>query len=362
MYGVAIIGCGQISDLHAAAYSGGDAARIVALADPDRQGAEAKRQQWGLPEATVYTDYRDALERDDVHIAEILVPHDLHYEIAAAALAAGKHVSLQKPMTISLDQADALVEAAGTAPGLLRVFENFLSYPPVQRAKAIIDSGELGDIHTIAIRTIAGHSDTAWPPPKEPWRFDPGRCGGTPMIFDDGHHYFAMAMYLAGPIARVHATVRHTGGYWTDIPAMVTWEHASGILGSWIMSYSPGLYIRTRQYPANDSIEVTGSNGVLWVTRGHGHLTDLPPVIVAKGRTMDYHHDVEADWAVSFQHATQHFLDAIEASRPAVLSAPDAREILRVALAAGQSAQAGSPADITPSGWRGITAAASEHT
>lgn len=238
MHGVAIIGCGQISDLHAAAYTGGDTARIVALADPDREAAEAKRQLWGVPEAGVYTDYRDVLERGDVDIAEILVPHDLHYEIAAAALAAGKHVSLQKPMAISLDQADSLVRAAGTAPGLLRVFENFLFYPPVQRAKAIIDSGQLGDLHTVLIRSIAGHSHTAWPPPKEAWRIDPGRCGGSPMIFDDGHHTFAMALYLAGPIARVHTSVRRNGGYGIDIPAMVTWEHGNGILGSWTVSAS----------------------------------------------------------------------------------------------------------------------------
>ncbi len=114
-------------------------------------------------------------------------------------------------------------------------------------------------------------------------------------------------------------------------------------------------------YPANDYIEVTGSNGVLWVTRGHGHLTDLPPVIVAKGRAMDYHRDVEADWAVSFRRASQHFLDAIEASGPAVLSAPGAYEILRVALAAGQSAQTGSPVDVTPGAWRGFTIGAGEH-
>lgn len=348
MHGVAIIGCGQISDLHAAAYAGGDAARIVALCDPDRQGAEARRHQWGLPEAEVCADYRDVLTRGDVDIAEILVPHDLHYEIAAAALAAGKHVSLQKPMAVSLDQADALLRAADKAPGLLRVFENFLFYPPVQRAKAVIDSGELGDIQAIVIRTIAGYSDTAWPPPDEAWRDDPGRCGGSPMIFDDGHHYFAMARYLAGSIARVHTSVRRTGGYGADIPLMVSWEHGNGVLGSWTVTYSPGLYIHTRQYPANDSIEVTGSKGVLWVTRGHGRLTGLPPVIVAKGRTMDYHDDVESDWAVSFQRASRDFLDAIDASRPTVLSAPEAREILRVALAAGQSAQTGSPVDVPP--------------
>lgn len=80
-------------------------------------------------------------------------------------------------------------------------------------------------------------------------------------------------------------------------------------------------------------------------------------MIVAKGRTIDHHSDVEADWTVSFQRASQHFLDAIETSRPAVLSAPDAREVLRVALAAAQSAQTGSPVDVTTGDWRGFSTA-----
>ena len=160
----------------------------------------------------------------------------------------------------------------------------------------------------------------------------------------------------------MHSSVSHAGGHRDDIPAIVSWEHSNGILGSWTVSYSPGLYIRTQQYAAIDSIEVTGSNGVLWVTRGHGQLTDLPPVIVAKGRTMDYHSDVDAEWAVSFRRASQHFLAAIEGSTPAVLSAPDAREILRVALAAGQSAESGSRVHLTPGSWRGFTAGAGEHS
>jgi predicted dehydrogenase len=169
------------------------------------------------------------------------------------------------------------------------------------------------------------------------------------MIFDDGHHTFALARHLDGPISRVHTTARQTTagpGLYADIPAMVTWEHTSGTLGCWVASFSPGLYIHTRQYPAQDSIEVTGANGILWVTRGHGHLTSLPPVIVAKGQSIDYHNDMAADWAISFQRASQHFLTSIETSMPAVLSASDAREIMRVALAAGRSAQTGHPADV----------------
>jgi predicted dehydrogenase len=71
---------------------------------------------------------------------------------------------------------------------------------------------------------------------------------------------------------------------------------------------------------------------------------------------------VEADWAVSFRRASRHFLDAIEASRPAVLSASDAREVLRVAVAVGQSVQTGNPADVACGGWSGFTTSASEHS
>jgi predicted dehydrogenase len=351
MYGVAIIGCGQISDLHAAAYSDRSDARIVALSDRDSRLAEAKRGLWGVPDATVCQDYREALQRDDVDIVEILVPHDVHYEIAVAALQAGKHVSLQKPMTLSLAEANQLVEASDSASGRFRVFENFLFYPPIQRAKEVIDSGELGDIATVAIRSIGGYNDRAWPPPAEPWRFDVQRCGGGPMVFDDGHHMFAIAMHLAGPISRVHSSIRNTEfgpGKVADVPASVTWEYANGALGSWLATVSPGLYIETNQYASNDSVEVTGANGVMWVTRGHGHLTSLPPVVVAKGRGMDYHQDLDADWAVSFRRSSHHFLTAITSGEPAVLSARKAREVLRVALAAGQSAERGSPVQLEP--------------
>jgi predicted dehydrogenase len=353
MYGVAIIGCGQISDLHAAAYSDRSDARIVVLVDRDSRLAEVKRASWGVPDATVYEDYHDALERADVHIVEILVPHDVHYEIAVAALQAGKHVSLQKPMTVSLTEANQLVDASDGASGRFRVFENFLFYPPIQRAKEIIDSGELGDIATVAIRSIGGYNDRAWPAPAEPWRFDVKRCGGGPVLFDDGHHMFAIALHLAGPISRVHSWIRNTEfgpGKVADIPASVTWEYANGALGSWLVTNSPGLYIETNQYPANDSVEVTGSNGVMWVTRGHGHLTSLPPVVVAKGRGIDYHQDLNADWAASFRRSSHHFLTSITSGEPAVLSARKAREVLRVSLAAERSAEQGSPVQIESAG------------
>ncbi|MGI9007042.1 MAG: Gfo/Idh/MocA family protein [Streptosporangiaceae bacterium] len=284
MTGVAVIGCGQISDLHLAAYADRQDATITALADVRPQAAQRQRDRFGLGQAVVTAEYREVLARPDVDLVEILVPHQLHRRVALEALHAGKHVSLQKPMGISMAEADDLVAGAAASSGCARVFENFLFYPPVMRAKQIIDSGELGDILTIRLKSAAGYNPAAWPPPAEPWRSDRERCGGGQMVFDDGHHKFALAWYLGGLAEVVHAFIESrplASGAVLDVPALVSWRYASGALGSFEATYSPGLFVETGQYPQDDRIEVTGTKGIMWVTRGHGRLLNVPPVVVS---------------------------------------------------------------------------------
>jgi predicted dehydrogenase len=342
MLGVAIIGCGQISSLHIAAYADRDDARIVALVDTDLEAAEQTSDRWQLQNPQLATDYRSVLQRPEVDLVEVLVPHHLHKEVAVAALEAGKHVSLQKPMAVSLTEADTLVGADECAQGMLRVFENFIFYPPVQRAKAIIDAGELGEIQSIRIKSGIGFCEDAWPDPTEPWRYDSTKCGGGPMLFDDGHHKFALAWYLVGPARTVHSWVKWTEiepGRWLDTPALVSWEHESGALGCLEVTYSPGLYVETKQYPQDDRIEVTGTRGVMWITRGHGQLMDIAPLIVRRGHQTEYHDDMPVDWATSFQRSTEHFLRSLHDGTKPVLTASEGREILSFSLAAQESAR-----------------------
>ncbi len=80
---------------------------------------------------------------------EILVPHHLHEDLAVQAAAAGKHISLQKPMALDVAQADRIIAAARDAGVTLKVFENFVFYPPIQRARDLIDAGEIGDVLSI---------------------------------------------------------------------------------------------------------------------------------------------------------------------------------------------------------------------
>ena len=150
--GVGVIGTGRISDLHAIEYRRNPHTRIVALCDRDPELAAGRRRAWGVPGALITTDYHELLALEAVDLVEILLPHHLHAPAALAAFAAGKAVSLQKPMTTTLADADRLVAAAEHAGVPFRVFENFIFYPPVMCAKELVDAGAIGEPLTIRIQ------------------------------------------------------------------------------------------------------------------------------------------------------------------------------------------------------------------
>ena len=87
LIGVAIVGCGRISDLHELGYRGREDARIVAVCDARRARARAKAKIWGVEK--VSTDYRELLADPEIDLVELLVPHHLHAEVTVAACEAG---------------------------------------------------------------------------------------------------------------------------------------------------------------------------------------------------------------------------------------------------------------------------------
>lgn len=119
---VAIVSCDRISALHELGYRGREDARIAAVCDTKRKNARAKAKAWGVDK--VYTDYQALLTDPDIDLVELLVPHHLHAEMMVEACEAGKHVSVQKPMALTVTEADQMVEAAEKASVVLRVYEN----------------------------------------------------------------------------------------------------------------------------------------------------------------------------------------------------------------------------------------------
>lgn len=348
---VGIIGTGRISDLHAIEYLNNPRAEIVAVSDINRELAEQRGRAWGVAENHIFTDYHDLLALPEVDLVEILLPHHLHCQATLEAAAAKKHISLQKPMALSVAESDRMIAAAKQAGVIFKVFENFIFYPPVQKAKELIDAGEIGTPLTIRIKSNSATSPNAWKVPSyaQAWRFNPEECGGGPLVFDDGHHKFSLAWYFMGMAEEVHAWIGSTevADGSLDSPAIVSWKFPGNRYGSLEVVNSPELVLDTRHYAQDDRIEITGTRGVIWVTRGHGKMMDIPPVILYRdGQTISYS-NMMTGWEYSFINSTRHFIDAYFKGKPPVLTGEQGREVLRFALAAQESARTGQSVRLT---------------
>ncbi len=344
---VGFIGTGRISDLHAIEYRANPHAEIVALCDRDPALAAARARAWGLDRPAICTDYRELLALEAVDLVEILLPHHLHLEVGLAAVAAGKAVSLQKPLALNLADADRLIAAADRAGVPFRVFENFIFYPPVVKAKELVDAGAIGEPLTIRIKSNPGSRRFAWevPAAAQAWRQDRAQAGGGPLAFDDGHHKFALAWHFMGPAEEVHAWIGRTvaeDGFVFDAPALISFRFPRQRCGNLEIVYSPDLEVLTEHYAQDDRVEITGTEGVLLINRGHGQLGRgvVPLQLYRAGAWTDYR-DLETGWERSFVHATRHGIEALRRGAQARLAGREAREILRFALAAQQAAATG---------------------
>ena len=345
MLRVGIIGCGRISDLHVLGYRERPDARIAALCDVSVAHTAAKAAEWGLGPVDCFDDYRALCTSGRVDLVEIIVPHHLHSEVAGFALECDLHVSLQKPLALNLDDADRLVELASHTDRTVRLYENFLFYPPVLKAVELIEAGLIGTPLAVRLKSNCGYSPEAWevPWPALAWRLNPETCGGGPLTFDDGHHKFALAWLLLGQPAEIHAWIGATDilGATIDSPSIISMRYGDGAVGSLEVVHSPELLIGgTSHYAQDDRIEVTGTRGVIWVNRGHGQIGDPAPVVsYAEGPTES--HDCEAGWEHSFVGATRSLLDTLATGGAPTLSFAEGRDVLATALAAQRSAATG---------------------
>ena len=166
-------------------------------------------KEWGAPKA--YPDYRALLADPHVDAVEVITPHHLHAPMGIAALQAGKHLSLQKPMAVSVAECDALIEAAKRSGKCFRVFENFRYYPPLVRAKELLEAGAIGEPLSIRLKVVQGSMGQGWQVPysRWAWRFDPIQSGGGRVIFDYGYHLFSVAMWLLGAVEKVYAWITY---------------------------------------------------------------------------------------------------------------------------------------------------------
>ena len=339
---LAIVGCGTISQLNAPGYLSHDRCEVVALCDPERERAEERARGWGI-DARIYTDYRDVLDDPDVDAVELLTPTFLHPEQIIAGLDAGKHVSCQKPTAGTLDEMASIAEAVDRANTFFRTTENFLYYPPIVKARELIADGSLGDISMVRIRTLrSGVARTAIPVAEGAyaWRQDPARNAGG-LMYDDGWHKVATAMWFGGGVEKVSALIGKTDNFILETPSVATWKYAdSDGLAVFEYASAQDMPMRTRYYPADEFMEIIGSRGVLWITRCTGEMLDMPPLIFHTGNE-SIAYQIPMDWIEGFNGAARDFIDGILEGRQPMMDIDFSDDVLRAILAMYRSSDGG---------------------
>ncbi len=160
------------------------------MADIRKDAAEAIAKTHGC-DAT--TDWLKAVQRPDVDIVIISTPPSLHPEMALAAIAAGKHILVEKPIAHTLADAEKMCDAADSAGVLIKTGFNHRYFPSMAFAKKLIESGRIGEV--IRVQAYAGHPGGKEFGPK--WVTDGAVTGGGSLV-DNGIHILDLTRYFLG--------------------------------------------------------------------------------------------------------------------------------------------------------------------
>ncbi|UFU04963.1 Gfo/Idh/MocA family protein [Ruania halotolerans] len=264
----AIIGCGDISSVHADALDQ-LGIRVAGVCDLDADRAQALAERLGAP---AFTDHRELLARTQPGVVHVCTPHAEHVPVALDVLAAGVHLLLEKPVADSPAQARTLCEAADSAAqeGIRSgvVYQNRYN-PPNQRLHELITSGALGQVH--GARAAVTWHRTAEYYAARPWRGSWAAAGGG-VLMNQAIHTLDLLLWMLGPAitargqAATHALaevievedtaevlIRHEGGatstlyatnaYPTNAPVsiQVHAEHATAtVAGDLVVTWNDG--------------------------------------------------------------------------------------------------------------------------
>jgi predicted dehydrogenase len=252
---VALVGAGNIASHHLPAYiQFPNEVELVAICDVDESLARQRAKEADVE--SVYADVASLLRDVACDALDICVTPDQHAPIAHAAIEAGKHVLVEKPFALTLAECRGIVAAADRAGVTLMVAQNQRYLPTHQAARAIIASGELGEI-----RAVRSDSVQHWGGFIDPshWQYDGARAGGGAVI-GVGVHRLDLMRFLVGEVSRVSAVVKTASPHFVngaDEYAAATLEFENGALGQAFATVSA---FRT---PWSEQLLVLGERGTI---------------------------------------------------------------------------------------------------
>jgi myo-inositol 2-dehydrogenase/D-chiro-inositol 1-dehydrogenase len=334
---VGIIGSGFEADIHAESFRIYPAeAEVVAVASPTPGNAERLAHKYGIP--NVYTDYRLMLEQDDIEMVTITAPNYLHCQMTVDIARKGKHVVCEKPLCMTLEEADEMIDVCKRQGVLLMYAEELFFTPKYIKAKEIADQGAFGKVYLV--KQSEKHFG-----PHAAWFWDVEKSGGG-VYMDMGCHGVAFVYwFLDRPKLKsvtcqmgtyVHGEL--TKGEDNSLCILEFEDSAVGLVeDSW-----------ARRGGMDDRIEVYGDQGVTYANlhmgnalqtyseSGYGYAVEKAPT--TRGWTYPVFDEL---WNYGLPQEMAHFARCVRGKDSLIASGEDGRWVQEVLLAGYQSAGSG---------------------
>jgi predicted dehydrogenase len=327
--GVGIVGTGWVAEQHVAAFEGNPYTRVVALSSSRLESAEAKRKSWGLEDAVAYPNYDDLLADPNVQIVSVATPNHLHAGQTIKAAQAGKHVLIEKPPALNLQDLHDMQQAVQDA-GVKTVVSFVLRWNPlVQTMKEYISEGKLGKVfyaqvdywHTSGRGSIPDH----WTTKRS--------TGGSAFLTGGNHAVDAIRWLVGADIVEISAVGTQINPNYEYPPTMLAWaKFDNGAIGKLSA-------ILEAKIPYQFNIDLLGERGTfrdqrVWAPEefvGQNDWIKIPTITPNSGDVT--HHP--------FVEEIAHFVNCIQNDQESFVNLNDAVKTIEVCLAIDRSATEG---------------------
>jgi len=334
-----VVGAGWAGERHVQAIKAlqqeGPGVRLAALVDTDADHLAARAAEWDV--TTTYPVLAAALDAlPDADAVILATPHHLHREGTEQAASAGLHVLVEKPMALTLEDADAMVEACRDAGTTLMVAESARYARRARRVRDVLDAGAVGQVLTGRYNLIPrGHKTFAYPG-RRAWLADPAVCGGGIWMLN-GIHAMSVARMLLGEVTTVVAREVRSDEFQSDLESTVValLSFDSGAVLTMVVSAELHGY---RRY---SDLVLFGSEGTLDVDRSHGDCVTV--YTEGEPEVFPCASDERGGAPGSFVRELEEFLAAVAEHREPYTGGASERETLAAILAGYESIRTGQP-------------------
>ncbi|MFV0504890.1 MAG: Gfo/Idh/MocA family protein [Lachnospirales bacterium] len=305
MYRVGVIGCGNIFPMHGISINGVKNATVVAVSDvkEDRGNKVAKNYN-----CQFYADYKEMIDKENLDVVHVCTPHYLHPEMVIYALEKGCHVLTEKPMSIKLEDAKAMVDA-GTASGKTFgvIFQNRYN-PGSVLIKEALEDGTLGKIKGVRLSVTWDRSDEYYS--KSDWKGTWDKEGGGVIIDQAIHTFDLMRWFVNSEIDYIDANISNRAHEQIEVE-----DSAEGVV-----KFKNGVAtafhcINYYTYDSPVELELHCENGVANIYGDKGTITLNNNKIFSANRedvVMDYGDGVKGYWGVSHIKQIENFYNALD--------------------------------------------------